>query len=322
MWGAHDVTVRFPVPRRPAGHQAAGRHDAGAPPPALDRVSLDLPRGEVRALVGGDGAGRTTLLRALLGRVPLASGTVDVPDLARVGFQPASSGVWAALTVAENVAFVGAAYGMRPAVVAARADDLLERAGLAGARDRLGGRLSGGMRQKLGFCLAMLHAPDLLLLDEPSTGVDPVSRVELWRLVAEAAAGGAAVALATTYLDEAERAAAVLALDQGRALAAGDPAAVAASVPGTVTVGDRPPSDVPLDGRPDGRPTAPGTSTGNSPRLALADRTWRRGTTFRTWTPPGAAAPPGDVVDPDLEDALVVLALAVADGRTPAGVAS
>lgn len=305
MWGAHAVTVRFADPRR-----AGGRHGAGASPPALDRVSLDLPAGEVRALVGGDGAGKTTLLRALLGRVPLETGTVEVPDLARVGFQPASSGVWAALTVAENVAFVGAAYGMRTATVAARGDDLLDRAGLTGARDRLGGRLSGGMRQKLGFCLAMLHAPDLLLLDEPSTGVDPVSRVELWRLVAEAAADGAAVALATTYLDEAERAAAVLALDRGRALAAGDPDAVVASVPGTVTVRDRPPSD----DDPDGRPAAAGDAT----RLALADRTWRRGTTFRTWTPPGAARPPGDVVEPDLEDALVLLALA-ADDREPAG---
>jgi ABC-2 type transport system ATP-binding protein len=301
MWGAHDVTVRFPA--------GAGRHGAPAAPPALDRVSLDLPAGAVSALVGGDGAGRTTLLRALLGRVPLASGTVDVPDLERVGFQPASSGVWGALTVAENVAFVGAAYGMRPAAVAARGDDLLERAGLAAARDRLGGRLSGGMRQKLGFCLAVLHAPDLLLLDEPSTGVDPVSRVELWRLVAEAAAGGAAVALATTYLDEAERAATVLALDRGRVLASADPAGVVASVPGTVTVSDRRPT-----GGPDGRSTL----RDDGAHLPLADRTWRRGTTFRTWSPPGTAVPPGDAVEPDLEDALVVLALAATAVREPA----
>jgi ABC-2 type transport system ATP-binding protein len=295
MWGAHEVTVRFPA--------GAGGHGAGAAQPALQGVSLDLPAGAVSALVGGDGAGKTTLLRALLGRVPLEAGSVDVPGRERVGFQPASSGVWGALTVAENVAFVGAAYGMRPAAVAARGDDLLERAGLAAARDRLGGRLSGGMRQKLGFCLAVLHAPDLLLLDEPSTGVDPVSRVELWRLVAEAAAGGAAVALATTYLDEAERAASVLALDRGTALASADPAGVVASVPGTVTVADRRPT-----GPPDGGSTPP---VDGAP-LPLAERTWRRGTTFRTWSPPGTAAPPGDAVEPDLEDALVVLALAAA----------
>ncbi|MBD5785451.1 ABC transporter ATP-binding protein [Cellulosimicrobium terreum] len=286
MWGARDVTVRFD-----------GGHGHGADvPPALDTVTVDLPRGEVTALVGGDGAGKTTLLRTLVRRVALAGGFVDVPPVERIGFQPATSGVWRTLSVAENVEFVGAAYSMGTRASAARADELLGRAGLDGARDRLGGQLSGGMRQKLGFCLAMLHEPDLLLLDEPSTGVDPVSRVELWRLVAEAAAAGTAVALATTYLDEAERAATVVALDAGRVLAASDADGVVAALPGQVTVSDRGPdrAAMPDDGTP----------------LSLADRTWRRGTQFHTWTPPGVQPPPGERVTPDLEDALVVLALA------------
>ena len=112
-----------------------------------------------------------------------------------------------------------------------RAAELLKRTGIAGTGDRLAGRLSGGMRQKLAFALAMLHRPKLLILDEPTTGVDPVSRSELWRLIAGAAADGAAVLVATTYLDEAERAADVLVLDDGRAVAAGPPEAVAAALP-------------------------------------------------------------------------------------------
>jgi len=249
---------------------------------ALAGISVEVPPGEVTALVGGDGAGKTTLLRAMLGRVAASRGTVDVPPAARIGYEPSTSGVWPTLTVQENVEFVGAAYGMSDGAVRSRADELLTTAGIADARTRLGRDLSGGMRQKLGFCLAMLHSPDLLLLDEPSTGVDPVSRIELWRLVTAAAQGGAAVLMTTTYLDEAERAATVVALQDGEVLAAGDPATVVDAVPGTVSVSDSPPGD---------------------------GRTWRRGRTFHTWTPADGEVP-GRAVTPDLEDSLVALTLA------------
>lgn len=254
---------------------------------ALADVSVDVPPGQVTAVVGGDGAGKTTLLRALLGRVATTAGTVDVPPAQRIGYEPSTSGVWPNLSVAENVAFVGAAYGMSDGDIRFRADHLLATAGLADARTRLGRDLSGGMRQKLGFCLAMLHAPDLVLLDEPSTGVDPVSRVELWRLITVAARDGAAVLMTTTYLDEAERAATVVALQDGRVLAAGAPADVVAALPGTVTVSDEPPG---------------------------GQRTWRRGRTFHTWTPPGGGTgtpvTQGTPVTPDLEDTLIALTLA------------
>ncbi|WP_171246022.1 ABC transporter ATP-binding protein [Isoptericola sediminis] len=265
MYGARDLTVEL----------------GGAT--ALSDVSVAVPSGEVTAVVGGDGAGKTTLLRALLGRVAAVRGTVDVPPAPRIGHEPFTSGVWPTLTVRENVEFVGSAYGMSAAGIRTRAADLLATAGLDDVRDRLGRDLSGGMRQKLGFCLAMLHTPDLLLLDEPSTGVDPVSRVELWRLITQAARSGAAVLMTTTYLDEAERAATVVALQDGQVLATGRPTDVVGTVPGTVSVGDDPPGG--------------------------HDRTWRRGRSFHTWTPDGATAP-GRPVTPDLEDTLIALTLA------------
>ncbi|WP_336630468.1 MULTISPECIES: ATP-binding cassette domain-containing protein [unclassified Microbacterium] len=268
---------------------------------ALDDVTLAVPSGRVSAVVGGDGAGKTTLLRVLAGRVATQAGEVHTLGTHEIGFQPATSGVWGGLTVDENVAFVARAFGMTGRAAHARAGVLLERAGLAEARARLGRDLSGGMRQKLGFVLAILHEPRLVLLDEPSTGVDPVSRVELWRLIAEAAASGTAVLLGTTYLDEAARAAEVTALDRGVVIGSGTPDEIIASVPGRV---------VAVSGG------APATSD-------AASRTWRRGPSRRRWLPPaatGAASPgvadaPGSddvvtMVPIDLEDALIALTLA------------
>ena len=172
-------------------------------------------------MVGGDGAGQVDPA-ALPGRlISPASGEVRTPGAARIGYLPGSSGIYPDLTVTENLEFRAAAYGMAPAQIRARAAEFLDRTGLADVPDRMAGQLSGGMRQKLGVIAAMLHQPDLLVLDEPTTGVDPVSRSDLWWLIARAAAAGTAVVLATSYLDEAERAATVLVLDGGRELAAG-----------------------------------------------------------------------------------------------------
>lgn len=249
--------------------------------PALRGVSVEVPGGAVAAVVGGDGAGKSTLLRCLVGQVAPASGTVARPSKRDVGYMAATSGTWPQLTVSEHFDLVGSVYRLGSHTVRARRTALLDKAGLTGAADRLAGRLSGGMRQKLGFCLAVLHQPPLLVLDEPSTGVDAVSRVDLWRLISEAAANGTAVIMATSYLDEAERAATVLVLDAGRTLLSGTPAAVLATFTGEVVAVDRPDD---------------------------SGWCWRRGREFHRWCPDG---PPADArpTAVDLEDTVIAAML-------------
>ena len=284
-WGLHEVSVWH-------GDTAA-----------LDQVSLVAAAGQVTAVVGGDGAGKTTLLRCLAGAQAPGAGRVSRPDVHRIGYLPASSGLYPDLTVTENLSFRAAAYGLTAARAREQVAEYLDRAGLTAARDRLAGQLSGGMRQKLGMIAAMVHRPQLLVLDEPSTGVDPVSRSDLWWLIARAAAAGSAVVLSTSYLDEAERAGLVLALDAGRELATGTPDEIVAAIPGTLrAVPERP--------------------AGQDRR-----RAWRRGGRWRVWDPPGLSAAPGepgtpgrgtlrpdvpegDVIRPDLQDAVTVAALA------------
>ncbi|MGZ8600314.1 MAG: ABC transporter ATP-binding protein [Actinomycetota bacterium] len=266
-WGVQDLTVRF------------GRHVA------LEGISLDARLGDVTGVVGGDGAGKTTLLRCLVGALAPTAGIVRRPDVRRVGYLASSSGTYPDLSVEENLAFSATAYGVPVAEARERVAEYLERTGLAAARTRLAGDLSGGMRQKLGVIRAMLHRPELLVLDEPTTGVDPVSRADLWWLIARAAAEGAAVVLATAYLDEAERAAWLLALDDGRVLAEGTADEIAAGVPGSIrTASERPPGE---EGR----------------------RSWRRGATWRVWSPERSGEQ-GGAVRPDLNDAVTVAALA------------
>ncbi|CAN5326825.1 N/A [soil metagenome] len=261
-WGAERLVVRY-----------------GATT-AVDRVSFGAGPGEVTALVGGDGAGKTSALRALVGLVPAAGGVLRRPPKRDVGYLSAGPGAYPDLTVDENLAFAGSAYGLTGRRLVERRDELLAGVGLADARDRLGGRLSGGMRRKLALACALLHRPSLLVLDEPTTGVDSVSRAELWRLLTRAAAAGAAVVLSTTYVDEAERAGRVVALEAGRPLLAGPPGELVAGVQGRLWLARR-------------RPPA-----------GLA---WRHGRGFRVYD--GRA--PSDAVPAaaTLEDAVIVAAL-------------
>ena len=275
-WGTEDVSVRY-------GSTLA-----------LDHVWFRAQPGRVSAVVGGDGAGRTTLLRCLAGALAPASGRVRRPAAPAIGYLSAGSGTYPDLSVTENLAFRAAAYRLTPEAARERSAELLARAGLDRARDRLAGQLSGGMRQKLGVIAAMLHRPDLLVLDEPTTGVDPVSRADLWWLIARAAAGGAAVVLATSYLDEAERAYDVLVLDAGTVLASGTPEQIVAAMPGTLTV------------------------TSERPAGEARRRAWRREGRWRVWDPAAAPGTAG-AIEPDLQDAVTVAILARQLAPVPAG---
>ncbi|WP_115728003.1 ATP-binding cassette domain-containing protein [Actinomyces culturomici] len=202
--------------------------------PALRGFTASFEPGTFTALVGGDGAGKTTLLSTLAHRRGRALLGIEGLTPRDVGFQPATSGVWPNLSVEENLRFVADAQGLRGPETSARIDELIGLADLDRARKRIGARLSGGMRQKLGAAMAMLHRPALLLLDEPTTGVDPDSREILGRLIRGAADEGATVLVATTYLDEAEAADRAPLLDGGRILAQGEPAEVVALAPGSL----------------------------------------------------------------------------------------
>lgn len=244
---------------------------------ALRGVDVRLARGAVTAVVGGDGAGKSTLARCLAGAAAADAGTIEVPPPGRIGYVSDAPGVFADLTCDENLRFAAAAYRVDPATVDDRIPDLLASTALVSARDRLARHLSGGMRQKLALACALIHRPELLVLDEPTTGVDPVSRADVWRLLARAAAGGAAVLLTTAHVDEAERAADVVVLHEGRVLLTGPPATI---------VG------------------VPGRLVASTHRLERS-RSWRRGRTWRTWDPDGRY-PDERAVTPDLEDTVVV----------------
>ncbi len=220
---------------------------------ALQGVSLSIGAGEITGLVGPDGAGKTTLLRLAAGLLTPSAGEIRVfgeavrPGRAgprgAVGYMPQRFGLYEDLSVLENLRLYGDLNGLAPAARRRKSDELLEFTGLGPFSRRLAGRLSGGMKQKLGLACTLLSEPDLLLLDEPSVGVDPVSRRELYAIVQDLVAGGIGVVWSTAYLDEAERCARVILLDQGRVLAFDRPAALTRKIEGRsflAPIGDGP----------------------------------------------------------------------------------
>ncbi|ADU50838.1 ABC transporter related protein [Thermaerobacter marianensis DSM 12885] len=197
---------------------------------ALRHVDLALPAGTLTALIGPDGAGKTTLLRIAAGVLTPTAGRVVRPS-AGIGYLAGSSSVYPDLSVWQNLTFFGRLYGMHPQALSREAERLLAWTDLDPFRHRLARNLSGGMRQKLGLACALIHRPAVALLDEPTTGVDPLARDELWKLLRELARNGMAVLVATPYFGEAELCPRVALLAAGRILATGSPAEIRARVP-------------------------------------------------------------------------------------------
>jgi ABC-2 type transport system ATP-binding protein len=201
---------------------------------AVDALSFDVRSGEIFGLVGPDGAGKTTTLRMLAGIMPPDAGNATVagfnvvrdPEGAKhaLSYMPQRFGLYEDLTVDENINFYADLFGVKKAERNTRSTQLLEAAGMSEFRKRLAGKLSGGMKQKLGLVCALIHRPKVILLDEPTTGVDPVSRRDFWRILYELVAEGVAILTSTAYLDEAERCHRVALLHQGKLLFCDTPA--------------------------------------------------------------------------------------------------
>lgn len=209
---------------------------------AVAGLDLWVQQGEMVGLIGPDGAGKTSALRVLAGLLRPTAGEARAFGepvwqqrhalRRRLGYLAQRFALYGDLTVDENIQFFALLYGVPG--WRSRRDELLARVGLAPFRHRLADHLSGGMKQKLALACTLIHGPQVLILDEPTTGVDPVTRRELWRLLGDEVAQGLSLLVATPYLDEAERCSRVLLLHRGRLLAQGSPAALKALLPGQV----------------------------------------------------------------------------------------
>ncbi len=211
---------------------------------AVDQLTLSVRRGELFGLVGPDGAGKTTTLRMLAGVLRPSAGDARIggvsvarePERVKhaIAYMSQRFGLYADLTVAENIAFYADLYRVPRAAREARLERLYRFSALGPFRDRLAGQLSGGMRQKLALSCCLVHEPTTLLLDEPTFGVDPISRRDLWLIVHEMVAHGTTVVVSTAYLDEAERFDRLVLLHRGRRIALDTADALQAAMPAVI----------------------------------------------------------------------------------------
>ena len=213
---------------------------------AVDALSFNVAGGELFGLVGPDGAGKTTTLRMLAGVLRPTAGDAILGDVSvardpegvkhEIAYMSQRFGLYADLTVLENLDFYADLYLVPKRERAARLERLFHFSNLAPFKDRLAGKLSGGMKQKLGLSCALIHQPKILLLDEPTFGVDPISRRDLWLIVHDMVAQGVTVVVSTAYMDEAERFDRVALLFEGRLLAVESPQALQDALGGEVLV--------------------------------------------------------------------------------------
>jgi ABC-2 type transport system ATP-binding protein len=209
--------------------------------PALSDVSFEVGKGEIFGIVGPDGAGKSTLLRILAGILHPGAGSVimngkdlfkniyDVKD--NLAYMPQKFGLYEDLTVEENIFFFGNLFGMSNREIRANLGVLYSFSRLEPFKNRLSGKLSGGMKQKLGLACCLVHNPDIILLDEPTNGVDPVSRREFWKILYDLLSEGKTIVISTAYLDEAERANRMALMHRGKIIALGTPGEIKKLIP-------------------------------------------------------------------------------------------
>ena len=209
---------------------------------ALNDVSFTVEPGEMFGLIGPDGAGKTTAIRAMCGLLHIDGGTIrmfgkdpvaDHRELtSSIGYLSQRFSLYGDLSIDENIAFFAEIHGLRH--YHARRDQLLEMTHLIEFRGRLADQLSGGMKQKLALACTLVHEPRVIVLDEPTTGVDPVSRREFWKLLSQFLAAGITVVMSTPYLDEAERCSHIALLHEGKVLGLDRPGRLRAQLPGSM----------------------------------------------------------------------------------------
>ncbi len=208
---------------------------------ALRGINLSIPSGQLFGLVGPDGAGKTTLIRILSTVINASSGRAEVAGMdvlkqaefvrRSIGYMPQSYSLYGDLTVEENLKFFADLYAVPRSVLPGRMNVLLDMARLQDFRTKRSMHLSGGMKKKLALACAMIHEPRVLLLDEPTTGVDPVSRRDLWKLLNQVIRTGLTVLVSTPYMDEAERCHQVGMLLDGSFLSSGKPVRTGGTIP-------------------------------------------------------------------------------------------
>ncbi len=209
--------------------------------PALAGIDLKIEKGQLYGIIGPDGAGKTTLIRILSSVIEPTAGSVQLSGInlkdqveqirSRLGYMPQAFSLYPDLTVMENLRFFSNINDVPPQKQNSRIEELLKFTGLSDFTTRRGRNLSGGMQKKLALACALVHEPEILLLDEPTTGVDPISRRQLWQLLAKVVQQGKTVLVSTPYMDEAERCNRVSMMDQGKILVSGAPQHLAQEMP-------------------------------------------------------------------------------------------
>lgn len=211
---------------------------------AVNNLGFKVMRGELFGLVGPDGAGKTTTMRLLTGILPPTSGDARVAGHSiltegellkeKIGYMSQKFGLYEDLTVMENILFYADLYEVPRRELPERIERLLGFSNLTPFKDRLAGKLSGGMKQKLGLACSLIHTPEILFLDEPTNGVDPVSRRDFWKILYDLLKQSITIVVSTAYLDEAERCNRICLMHQGRILMLEEPAVIKRSLPGAM----------------------------------------------------------------------------------------